>query len=447
MGAAIILRLAAVGLIAGGLGLRQRDGIGTSFLIIRADELRAASVGCYGDPHAITPNIDALAAHGVRYTRAFSAEPVCTKYRTSFDVGFYTHATASGEYTHPDDVTIQKLLRDAGWHTAHVGKFHQTEPSLLNSSFPEVVPPSMLAGWSYHAGHEHHHKLVGTQALYYENGSNTPNSAQPWRPQKHVELAIAQIEAAVAAGKRFYVRVDLEPPHFPYFHVDGTQWDVFRPGDVPVPANVPAEHAAEAEYDLAKYYSMVYSLDDMVGQLVRHLQRRGLLDTTVVVFTSDHGSHLGAHGLVGNEEQKRTPYDESIRVPLIVRLPDGPRAAVNRSFFVPVDFSYAILGLAGLQPIDGHHFDHPQEARLLMMDEGDNTPEGTWYGVITSDGWKYARAELAGPGDTPGPWMLFDTAQDPLELRNLVGTGNARVAELDELLDATAAAYGLTIPF
>jgi arylsulfatase A-like enzyme len=440
-------RLLAGASLAAALLAPPRDPAGPSFLIIRADALRAASVGCYGDPHALTPNIDALAADGIRYARAFSAEPVCTKYRTSFDVGFYTHATASGEYTHPDDVTIQSLLRAAGWHTAQVGKFHQTDPSLLNASFPEVVPASMLAGWSYHGGHEQHHKLVGNQALYYENGSNVPHGAQPWRPQKHVELAIGQIDAAVAARRPFYVRVDLEPPHYPYQHVDGTQWDVFRPGDVPAPANVPAELVAAAEADLAKYYSMVYSLDDMVGQLVRHLERQGLLETTVVVFTSDHGSHLGAHGLIDNDEQKRTPYDEAIRVPLIVRLPDGPRGAVDREPFVPVDFAYAILGLAGLPPIDGHHFDHPERARLLMMDEGDNTPEGEWYGVITSDGWKYARAALAGPNDTPGPWVLFDTASDPLELVNLVGTGNPREAELDRLLEATAAAYGLTLPF
>ena len=82
-----------------------------------------------------------------------------------------------------------------------------------------------------------------------------------------------------------------------------------------------------------------------------------------------------------------------------------------------------------------------------MMDEEGNTPAGDWYGVIRSDGVKFARAELAGPGGTPGPWLLFDTASDPWEMNNLVGTGSPLEAEMDGFLDSVAAAYGLTPPF
>jgi arylsulfatase A-like enzyme len=426
---------------------RAHDGR-PSFLIVRADELSAARLGCYGDRYALTPHIDALAAGGVRFTRALSAEPVCAAYRASFNLGLYTHATTNGNFLDPADVTIHDRLHAAGYRTAHVGKWHQTPPSLQVSFLPHFVPAAILDGLDYHGGHEQTHELVGPEAIYFENGVYLPLSAEPWRPQKHVDLALAQVDVAVAEGRPFYVVVDLEPPHFPYQDIRGTAWDVFEPGDVPCNPNVLPEDVMGCEEDLADYYSMVHSLDDMVGQLVAHLDRRGLLDSTVVVFTSDHGSHLGAHGLIEDNEQKRTPYRESIEVPLIVRRPNGPHGAVDQRLVVPVDYSAMILRAAGLAPDPAsHHFDHLDSARLLFIDEGANTPEGAWYGVVRPDGMKYARAELVNSGGGPGPWLLFDTAHDPWELDNLVGQGDPREAEMQALLEAAAAAYGLTLPF
>jgi arylsulfatase A-like enzyme len=413
-----------------------------SFLVVRGDELRAMSVGCYGDPYARTPNIDALAADGVRYLRAIAAEPVCAAHRTSFDLGYYTHATRNGEYLHEDDLTIHRLLDAAGYYTAHVGKWHKTPPYLALPSSPHRVPAEILGGLDYHGGHEETHSPIGFGAIYYENGQPGAKSAQPWRPQKHVKLAKAQIDQAIALQKPFYVVVDLEIPHHPFEHIAGTQWDVFEPGDIPVPPNVPAEDVETAKIDLASYYGMVHSLDDMVGQLVDHLGSSGLLSSTVVIFTSDHGSHLGAHGLTGQDEQKRSPYRESIGVPLIVRSPGGPRGITSNAFFLPVDYSSAILSKAGLSPDPlSHHFAHLDGGRLLMQRDGLHTPDGAWYGFLGSDGMKYARSEDS------GPWLLFDTAADPWETTNLIGTGDPREARMETLLREAAAAVGLVIPF
>jgi arylsulfatase A-like enzyme len=430
------------------LGAPRSDGGAWNFLVVRADEMRAMSIGCYGDRYAFTPHLDRLAAEGVRYTRAISAEPVCTSFRTSFDVGYYTFATPNKNHLHPADVTIHDRLQEACYYTAHVGKWHKTPPSLQIQGHPHLVPAAILDGLDYHGGHERAHALVGPDAIYYENGINKKKSAKPWRPQKHVDLAIEQIDAAVAACKPFYVVVDLEPPHYPYDDIKKTQWDVFRPGDVPAHPNVPPEDVAAAEEDLAAYYSMAHAADDMVGQLVAHLADEGLLASTFVIFTSDHGAHLGAHGLLADEVQKKTPYREALEIPLIVRRPVGAQGIVDDHPVVPVDLSYMILATAGLEPDpDTHHFDHLPSGRLLMMDEEGNTPAGDWYGVIRSDGVKFARAELAGPGSTPGPWLLFDTAADPWEMNNLVGTGSPLEAEMERLLDTVAAAYGLTVPF
>lgn len=417
-------------------------GATPNIMVIRADELRASALGCYGDSNAITPNIDALAAEGVRYTRAIAAEPVCSAHRVSFDLGYYTSATLLGDKLDPSEITTHDVLQAEGYYTAHIGKRHTTPDELVNQQHPQMVPAVALDGWDYHGGHEHSHKLTGVLSIYYENGVTTQLSANPWRPQKHVDLALAQVDQAVSNQQPFYIILDLEPPHFPYEAIEGTVWDVFEAGDISAPPNVPSEHVEQAEIDLALYYAMTYSVDDMVGQVVAHLDEEGLLASTIVVFTSDHGGHLGAHGFIGNNEQKRTPYEESIRVPLIVRGPQTPPGIALNSFVVPVDFGTLIRQKAGA-PVDlsSHRFSHLTEGRLLMQRDSPNTPDGAWYGFIREDGMKYARSEGS------GPWLLFDTAVDPYEMNNLIGTSDPREAQMQDLLDEAAAAIGLTIPF
>jgi len=434
----LVAALAAT--VAGTPPVRGSGDRRPSFLVVRADELRASALSCYGDPYATTPNLDCLAADGVRYDRALAAEPVCSAHRTSFDTGYFTFANRNLNKLHPDDETIHDVLHDEGYRTWHVGKWHKTPIYLMPLVPAEMVPKGILDGLDYHGGHERAHEVVNS--VYFENGIAVAQPAGPWRPQTHVDLAIAQIDIAVAAGKPFYGIVDLEPPHYPYDVVVGTQWDIYSPGDIPAPPNVPASIRSKVETNLAYYYSMTYSVDDMLGQLLEHLDRVGIASSTVVIFTADHGAHLGAHGHVEKNAQKRSPYEEAIRVPLLIRDPEGPRGAVSSEFVSPVDFKLMILRRARA-PLDPamHAFRHLPEGRLLVQVSSQNTPDGAWYGFLRRDGMKYARSENS------GPWVLFDTEADPFELNNLIGTGDPREAEMQVLLDRAAAAMGLTIPF
>jgi len=408
-----------------------------SFLVIRADQLRASALGCYGDAVALTPNIDALAAEGVRYVKAYSI-PVCSAHRTSFDVGKLTHACPNLNKLHPVDRTTYDMLHDAGWRTAEIGKWHKT-PVSLQLSNKEVVPTAILGGLDYQAGHEQKHELVLSQ--YYANGSSSPLPAGQWRPQKYVDLAKAQLDYAAISGQPFYLMLNLEQPHTPYADVEGTQWDVFDSGDVPVPGNVPAGAQTQASADLASYYSMVHSLDDAVGQVLDHLESLGLDDETIVIFTSDHGAHVGAHGLLAVNQQKRTPYEEATRVPLIIREP-GAEPAVSDALFGTVDFKVLILDRAGIEaPPSLHGFKHVPGSLYVQHYLADETLDGPWRMVVRDDGVKYAVSE-----GSPSGWLMFDTEADPLELTNLIGTSDPREAEMLALLQESAALVGDTLP-
>lgn len=431
---------ALAGLILDGPGARAARAARAcppSVLVLRADQLRASALGCYGDPHGATPRLDLLAAESTVYSRCLSSEPVCSPHRVAFAVGKYTHATSNGDKLHPQDRTTHDLLQAEGYRCWHVGKWHMTPPNLQMPQFAEVVPAAILGGLDYHAGHEDKHDLV--DAEYWENGSIAAKKAGPWRPQKYVDLAKAQLDLAAQSGQPFYGVVDLEPPHTPYDDISGTPWDVYQPGDIPAPPNVPAADVAAAEAQLADYYSMVLSVDEMFGQILDHLDLVGLSASTVVIVTSDHGAHVGSHGYLSVSNQKRTPHAEAIRVPLIVRAP-GQRAATTDELFDVVDFKPLICGLAGVElPGSLHGFKHPAGARLLAGFDSANTPDGAWVGVYREDGMVYARSENS------GAWLMFDTAADPWELSNLVGTADPREPEMQALLEEAAAKVGYVI--
>jgi arylsulfatase A-like enzyme len=220
--------------------------------------------------------------------------------------------------------------------------------------------------------------------------------------------------------------------------VTGTQWDVFDPGQIPVPANVPAAAAAQAEADLADYYSMAHALDAAVGSVLDHLDVLEIADETVVIFTADHGAHIGAHAPPG---EKRTFYEEAVHVPLVIRDPDVP-AGVSDALFGTVDFKVLIMERVGLPlPPSLHGLKHVPGSLYFQQYDPENTIDGAWRGILRDDGMKYAVSE-----GSPSGWMMFDTLVDSLEMNNLVGLGDPREAEMLALLQQAAALVGDVLP-
>jgi arylsulfatase A-like enzyme len=402
-------------------------------IVIRCDQARHDAFGCYGNTESQTPNIDLLAGAGVRYENAYSTEPECSASRTGFDVGKHTHATPNAEHLHPGDRTIHGLLESDGVDTIVVGKWHKTPDDKLDPSEPQRVPPCMLRGIRWHVGHEHKHELV--LGPYWENGGGPKLTSGPWRPETYTDAFIARL---ALLEPPFYAVLDLEPPHTPYNVLEGTVWDVFTPGQLSVPPNV-TQGIPAAKIDLASYYGMLLSVDDMVGQVMQALGDLLLLGDTMVIFTSDHGGHVGSHNLFGVDEQKRSIYREAIRIPLIVRYPGASTTGVELEPFGTMHFHPFILEQFGLAPGQGLHAGKEPEGLFFMQLDGANTLKGPWCGILLN-GHRYARAEQT------GPWKLYHES-DPFDLDNLVGQGDPLEAALDDALEAAADAVGFEIPW
>jgi arylsulfatase A-like enzyme len=402
-------------------------------VVIRCDQGRRSAFGCYGNTESQTPAIDALAAESEKFTNAYSTEPVCSAMRTAFDVGKHTHATPNADKLHPSDRTIHGMLDAAGVDTLIVGKWHKTPAYLIDPSEPERVPTAILRGIHRHVGHEDKHELV--LGPYWFDGTGSKMTSGPWRPQTYVNEFLGLLSQA---SEPFYAVLDLEPPHTPYNVIEGTAWDVFSPGAMTLPPNVPPNSQFQAKQDLAAYYGMLLSVDDMVGQVMEALATGGYLTDTTVIFTSDHGAHIGAHGLTGVEEQKRTIYREAIEVPLLIRHPCGV-GSVSAEVWGTTRFYPYILDLFGVPHGPGAHWGKEPEGIYFEQLDGTNTPKGAWRGIL-KDGHRYARAEQT------GPWKLYH-ADDLHDEENLVGQENPLEAEMDGALQAAAAALGDTIPW
>ncbi|RMG03133.1 MAG: heparan N-sulfatase [Planctomycetota bacterium] len=270
-----------------------------NFVIIIADDMACEDCGAYGHPHIRTPNIDRLAAEGMRFDNAFLTCSSCSPSRASIMTGRYPHATGAPELHQPvpaDQVLFSKLLKEAGYFTAALGKWHLGDA--VKDQFDVV-------------------KVGGGDGAYAY-----------WLPTLRER----------PKDRPFFFWLATTDPHRPYH--DGTIPKPHTEDDVIVPPYLP--DTPEVRRDLAMYYDEIGRLDANVGQVLAELERQGVADDTVVIFLSDNGRPF--------PRCKTWVTDSGIRTPLIVRWPGHVQPGSTCAGLVSsVDIAPTILELAGLQ--------------------------------------------------------------------------------------------------
>ncbi|HET6884468.1 MAG TPA: sulfatase [Pirellulales bacterium] len=424
-------------------------------LLILPDQMRAGAMGCDGNPQVKTPHIDRLAAEGIRFHRTYANVPVCCPARAILLTGTYPHVNgmvANDLRLREDQVMLAEILRDAGYRTGFVGKWHLDG----GPREPGFVPPGpRRQGFEFWAAYECHHRHF--RPTYFRD-TPAPITVDKFEPEASCDFAVEFLRSQ-PKDQPFFLTVQMGPPHDPY----GAPEEYAR--RYPAERIMPPENwlpgseaskpptakrgvgAAFAPYvptggreEIAAYYAAITAVDDQVGRLLETLDELGFDDNTIVLFTSDHGDMLGSHGL----RRKRKPYDESARVPGIVRWPARiPPGQVVETLFSHVDMAPTLLALAGIEVPEnmqgadlarvalGQTTDGPDAVLLqIFVPFHPDQVARPWRGIVTAD-YTYARFEQE-------PWLLFDRRHDPAELHNLVG--DERHAELQRDLDAKLAA-------
>lgn len=418
-------------------------------LFIIADDLTATALSCYGNPVCRTPNIDRLAARGTRFTRAFCNATYCGPSRASFLSGYYPHATGVFGYTTPrpaigERATWPQHFKNAGYYTARVSKIYHMgvpggiedggdgadDPASWNERFnspgPEWKAPG--DGETLEGNPDGKRPVVGgnTFVVVEADGDDLVHS-----DGKTAARAVELIERH--GQERFFIAVGFVRPHVP-FVAPRTYFDAYLPyGKLPLPPKVPGDwddipkpginykNSVNMQMDERKqkkavggYYAAVSFLDAQVGKVLDALDRSGQADNTIVIFTSDHGYHLGEHDFWA----KVSLRDESAMVPLIVSVPGKP-PAVCRSLVELIDLYPTISRLCGLAVparLQGRDFarvfDDPTQR---IRDEAFCVAPSSKGFLLHDDRWAYIQyGEDAARGIE-----LFDVVADPQQYVNL----------------------------
>jgi arylsulfatase A-like enzyme len=454
-------------------------------VFIMADDHAAHAVSAYGSRVNRTPNIDRLAREGMLFRNAFVTNSICTPSRAAILTGAYSHRNGVPVFNRFDgsQATVAKLLQAAGYHTGMIGKWHlgsdptgfdrweilpgqgvYDDPLLYTASGERTYTgryvTDVITDLGIHFIRERprdrpfflmlHHKAPHREWTPDERhrrafaGRTIPEPGTLWDDYATRTDALHENRQRVADD---LTRRDLKLTPPPALEgKERAAWLSAKPTEVVLTVDgrtttVAGEALARWKYQryMQDYLACVQSIDDNVGRLLDFLKRSGLERDTIVVYTSDQGFFLGDHGLY----DKRFMYEESLRMPLLVRWPAAIRAGSRaEAMALNVDFAPTFLEAAGVA-IPGS----VQGRSLLPLLRGE-TPAGwrtaIYYRYYHDPGDHDTRAHYGVRTAThklihfwkKRQWELFDLRKDPAELRNLYGQPGqeAVTAELETTL-------------
>lgn len=416
-----------------------------NIVYVFADQWRAQALGYAGNAQVRTPHIDGLAAQSVNFTHAVAGIPVCCPGRACLLTG--QHAITHGVFVndvHLSDeaVGLGKVFQAQGYDTAYIGKWH-----VDGRGRDAYIPPESRQGFEYwktlECTHDYNHS-------YYYAGDET--EARLWDGYDAIEQTRdAQAYLRNRQGEKpFLLVLSWGPPHAPYQTAPEEYRALYEADQIQLRPNVPPEMAAQAREWLAGYYAHCTALDDCVGDLLQTLEETGLAENTIFVFTSDHGDMLGSQG----QAKKQRPWEESIRVPFLLRWPArfGRQGQEVTGLLDTPDIMPTLLSLCDLaipDTVEGVDFAaylaggaDPSEGAAVIYSvhpfgQYAARDGGREYRGLRTERYTYVR-------DLQGPWLLYDNEMDPFQLENLVNQSetDSIQARLDALLQARLQARG-----
>ena len=406
-----------------------------NIVVILADQWRAQAFGYAGDLNVKTPNLDRLARQSVHFVNALSSVPVCCPMRATMLTGqrALTHGVFMNDVPlNPNATSIAKVLKAAGYDTAYIGKWHVDGHGRSN-----FIPRERRQGFDYWKVLECTHNY--NHSFYYADG---PEKLlwEGYDAIAQTRDALQYIRDHAASEKPFVLFLAWGPPHDPYQTAPEKYRAMYPAGSLKLRSNVPATHEAAARQMLAGYYAHCTALDDCTGEVWQTLREANLENNTIFVFSSDHGDMLGSHA----GRNKQQPYDESIRVPLLIHWP-AALGSRHRTLDAPLtseDLMPTLLGLSGVAipgAVEGLDYSsyirggkNPSDGAALISCIA---PFGQWARSVGGREYRGMRTERhTYVRDLKGPWLLFDNKTDPFQLHNLVG--QARSERLQTRLDA-----------
>ena len=422
-----------------------------NILFIMADQMAGPALPMYGHPVVKVPHLEKLAEDGVTFENAYCNNPICAPSRHSMMAGQL--ASRIGAYDNAAEMptsvpTIAHYLRDLGYKTCLSGKMHFVGPDQLHGFEDRVTTDIYPADFGWTADWSQTDPPFAPSVMSMRGVVEAGLCKRSLQIDYDDDVAFQATRklydyARERDDKPFFLTASFTHPHNPYT-ITEEYWDRYRHQDIDMPSVpfIPFEKRdpwsqryyqliRQDEHDVTDemirtarhaYYGMISYVDDKVGQLLDALDKTGMKDDTIVIFTADHGDMMGERGMWF----KFNPFEWSTRIPFIVRTPDCAKGRIENKGVSLVDVLPTLLDLAtdGNSPELADRIDGNSAANLLHGEDTsweddimiEFTAEGTYSPclILRKDGFKYVYCE-----DDPG--MLFDLNNDPGELKNLCG--------------------------
>ena len=414
-----------------------------NMLVLMSDEHNAKILGCHGNPIAKTPNIDALAARGTRFSNAYCNSPVCIPARAAFATGQYIHEIGYWDNADPYEGSVpswQHRLRDAGHEVVSIGKLHFRSDADDNGFSESQLAMHVVEGLGDLMGLVRDDLPVRKGAYKIARSAGPGESEYTQYDRDITGAAVRWLKAAATRDpeKPWVLFVSWVCPHFP-LTAPTRFFDLYPPDEMPLPKLYGSderpthpyvrdyagsfcyddhfEDEAQVRKAISSYYALCSFLDDNVGQVLCALEAVGLADATNIVYTSDHGDNLGSRGLWG----KSTLYEEAAKVPMILAGPDVAPGIVRDAPVTHLDCYPTFLECVGESASEAERrFSGVSLFNLATGAEPDRTILSEYHGMGSTTGaFMIRERQYKFVYYVDYPPQLFDLSTDPEELFDL----------------------------
>jgi arylsulfatase A-like enzyme len=438
-----------------------------NLLFVFPDQMRAQAMGFMKQDPVLTPRLDRFTQEALVLPQAVSNYPVCSPFRGMLLSGRYSHSnkvlsnctSESAPFNcelQEKDRCISDVLKDQGYSLGYVGKWHLEaphEPWIDTSNnkgklkWNEWTPPGRRHGFDFWYGYNTYDNHFAPEYWTTDAPRERRTKIDRWSPEHEGDMALKYLRNEGGtyrkADQPFALFVSMNPPHTPYQMVPKKYVEQYgektwkellnRPN---VPLNQETDVVKGAKAQIKNYFASVTGVDDQFGRLLDGLKELGLAENTIVVFTSDHGNCIGSH----NHDTKNVYWEESMRIPFLIRWPGRIAARQDDLLLSVPDMMPTLLGLMGFEKqipaeVEGTNHaaifqgkDGPRPTSALYLIAPVGKPAQGRRGVRTH---RYTMV-LSHREGQPDKRELYDNVADPYQMKDLSAEKPEVIKELVE---------------
>lgn len=428
-----------------------------NLVFVFPDQFRKQAIGCYNEDDVFTPNLDNLSSESLNVSNAFSNNPICSPYRAMLFSGKYqfnngismncnSHTAKLGNGLKPNQTLLTDVLNQNGYNIGYIGKLHLDNPK--ESDYKYIAPkcgdgfywdaytkPENRHGvdfWYSYGCYDNHFK-----PHYWHDTIENRIDVKEWSVEHETKIAVDYI--LNTSGKRneekpFALFVAFNPPHMPFEQVPKNYKKLYAKKQIKLRPNVQRRFLLKK--NIKNYFAAVSGVDENIGKILNAIEKKGIKNNTIFVFTSDHGEMLGSHGYI---KRKDFWYNESVRVPFIIRYPGTIKSGNTNTYISAPDIFPTLLGLMGLSdkiPCEVEGKDLSQDlinkaaSKKSVFYFHDN------YRGIINDHFTYA-VDLKTKKE-----YLFDNINDKYQLKNIADFSESDLIQMRKSLVEEMKNYG-----